>query len=100
MASGLVGTEIRSTVSPAGQEMIDDVTHHSLRLPRRREQTVKKTSADRKTGSDKKRTARQKPDGPFRASAREAYASVRTLVTFGSTVMPGPNVVATVAFWM
>ncbi|MDQ0663448.1 hypothetical protein QFZ35_001946 [Arthrobacter ulcerisalmonis] len=33
-------------------------------------------------------------------SLNNDYASVRTLVTFGSTEMPGPNVVATVAFWM
>ncbi len=71
-------------------EEFDVGTHHSLRLSPGGEQ-----------GKGKKKDRPAKPDGPFiRASAREAYASTRTLVTFGSTVMPGPNVVATVAFWM
>jgi len=37
---------------------------------------------------------------PGAGTSIKDYASVSTLVTLGSTEMPGPNVVATVAFWM
>lgn len=73
---------------------------HSLASP-----GLLSSAATGKVGLNAEGTARLLPGGPFLCAgmARDAakgYASMSTLVTLGSTEMPGPNVVATVAFWM